>query len=76
MIDLSLAGVAGAFIGIVAAAIAYGPLVRVVERWLRASGDTDEHETSELSLLWRAVLAADIFLFAGAGYWLAAVLAG
>ena len=76
MIDLSLAGVAGTFIGIVAAAIAYGPLVRVVERLLRASGDMDEHETSELSLLRRAVLAADILLFAGAGYWLAAVLAG
>ena len=76
MIDLSLAGVAGAFIGVVAAAFAYGPLVRMVERWLRASGGPDERDASELSLLWRAVLAADIFLFAGAGYWLAAVLAG
>jgi hypothetical protein len=76
MIDLSLAGVAGAFIGIVAAAIAYGPLVRTLERWLRASGGADEHDTSELSLLRRALLAVDILLFAGAGYWLAARLVG
>jgi hypothetical protein len=76
MIDLSLAGVAGAFIGIVAAAFAYGPLVRTLERRLRASGGPDEHDTSELPLLRRAVLAGDILLFASAGYWLAAALAG
>jgi hypothetical protein len=76
MIDLSLAGIAGAFIGIVAAAFAYGPMVRTVERWLRASGGPDEHETTELSLLRRVVLAADILLFAGAGYWFACALAG
>jgi hypothetical protein len=76
MIDLSLAGITGAFIGIFAAAFAYGPLVRTVERWLRASGGPDGQETSELPLLRRALLAADLLLFAGAGYWLAAALAG
>jgi hypothetical protein len=76
MVDLSLAGIAGAFIGIVAAALAYGPLVRTAERWVQISRDPNENEASELPLLRRAVLATDILLFAGAGYWLAAALAG
>ena len=76
MIDLSLAGIAGAFIGIVAAAFAYGPLVRTIERSLRASRGPNENGALELALLRRAVLALDILLFAGAGYWLAAALAG
>jgi hypothetical protein len=76
MIDLSLAGIAGAFIGIVAAAFAYGPLVRALERSLRASGEPDENGVLELALLRRTLLAVDILLFAGAGYWLAAALAG
>ena len=76
MIDLSLAGIVGAFTGIVAAAFAYGPVVRTVEHWLGASGGPDEHATAELALLRRAVLAADILLFAGVGYWFASALAG
>jgi len=76
MIDLSLAGILGAFIGIVIAAFAYAPLVRAVERRLRASGRPDENDASEIPLLRRAVLAFDILVFAGAGYWLAAALAG
>ena len=83
MIDLSLAGIpttvsgaSGSPTGIVAAAFAYGPVVRTVEHWLGASGGPDEHATAELALLRRAVLAADILLFAGVGYWFASALAG
>ena len=76
MIDLSFAGIAGAFIGVIVAAFAYGPLVRAVERSLQPSGQPDENDISELPLLRRALFAADILLFAGAGYWLAARLAG
>jgi hypothetical protein len=87
MMDLSLAGLIGAFIGMAIAAVAYAPLVSLLERFLRAGAACDsaekgrtgsEQETSqqEISLLRRGVLAADIIVFAGFGYWLAATLVG
>ena len=72
MINLSIAGLLGAVIGTVAALI-YVPLVDFVERGLRARADSGaEGETleQEISLLRRAVFAADIIVFAGIGYWL------
>jgi hypothetical protein len=87
MLDLSFAGLIGAFIGTAVAAFAYAPLVTWLERSLRAraaseesghTGSLTEQETfrQEVSLLRRGVLAADIVVFAGFGYWLAATLAG
>jgi hypothetical protein len=87
MIDLSFAGLIGAFIGTAIAALAYAPLIAFIERHLRAraasenndaSGSPAEQETlrQEISLLRRGVLAADIIVFAGLGYWLAATIAG
>jgi hypothetical protein len=86
MIDLSFAGLIGAFIGTAIAGLAYVPLVSLIERHLRAraSESTDENRNQaeqetlkqEISLLRRGVLAADIIVFAGLGYWLAATLAG
>jgi hypothetical protein len=87
MIDLSFAGLFGAFIGTAIAALAYVPLVALIERHLRAraasqnddaNGSSAEQETlqQEISLLRRSVLAADIIVFAGLGYWLAATIAG
>jgi hypothetical protein len=86
MIDLSFAGLVGAFIGTAIAALAYAPLIAFIERHLRArasenndaSGGSAEQETlrQEISLLRRSVLAADIIMFAGLGYWLAATIAG
>jgi hypothetical protein len=75
MIELSLAGLLGAFVGIVLAAFAYGPLLRLVERGFRprdASASESERAAfeQERSLLRRAVLAVDILGFAGIGYWL------
>jgi hypothetical protein len=75
MIDLSLAGLLGAVIGIVVAAVAYAPLVLLVERGFKARQPVETSEeqatlTLELSLLRRAVLAVDIIVFAGVGYWL------
>jgi len=80
MIDLSLAGLIGAVIGTIVAALAYVPLFTFVERGLRArasAGSADERESfeQEASLLRRAVLAADIIVFAGIGYWLGAMIA-
>jgi hypothetical protein len=59
MIDLSLAGLLGAVIGIVVAAVAYAPLVLLVERGFKARQPvetSDEQATLalELSLLRRA----------------------
>jgi hypothetical protein len=87
MIDLSFAGLIGAFIGTALAGLAYAPLVSSIERHLRGraasestgeTGNLAEQETlmQEISLLRRCVLAADIIVFAGLGYWLAATLAG
>jgi hypothetical protein len=81
MIDLSLAGLLGAVVGIVVAAFAYAPLVRIVERGFsgRQPAETAaERETLavELALLRRAVLAIDIIIFAGIGYWLGQMIAG
>ncbi|MGZ3322777.1 MAG: hypothetical protein ACXU9C_17620 [Xanthobacteraceae bacterium] len=81
MIDLSLAGLLGAILGTVAAAVAYGPLVAFVERSVRSrdpSASAEEHSTleQELPLLRRAVLAADIIVLAGLGYWLGENIGG
>jgi hypothetical protein len=81
MIDLSLAGMLGAVIGIVLAAFAYGPLVTFVERGFRsrdASASAEEREAfeQERSLLRRAVLAIDILVLSSIGYWLGAAIAG
>src|ERR1700737_2120370 len=83
MIDISFSGLIGAFIGTAIAAFAYAPLVSSVERHLRtrAAGEgAAEHVDDgvmqrEISLLRRGSLAADIIVFAGLGYWLAAALA-
>jgi hypothetical protein len=81
MIELSLAGLLGAVVGIVVAACAYAPLVRFVERGFRGRqpvATEEERQTLdvELSLLRRAVLAVDILIFAGIGYWLGQMIAG
>ena len=70
MIELSFAGLIGAFAGTALAAFAYAPLVTALQRALRV------HAPEEISLLRRAVLTMDILVFAGLGYWLGTLLAG
>jgi len=75
MIDLSLAGLLGAIAGTVIAALAYVPLVAFVERRFRSRDPTQSAEEramfeQEVAILRRTVLAADIIVFAGIGYWL------
>ncbi len=63
MIDLSLAGLLGAVLGTVAAAVAYGPLMAFAERsfW---PGD-------------RSASAEErIIVLAGLGYWLGQMIGG
>jgi hypothetical protein len=70
MIDISLAGLIGAVIGIVIAGAVYGTVIDTIERWLAARRDSREHPGEEVALLRRGVLAADMLLFAGLGYWI------
>jgi hypothetical protein len=77
MIDLSLAGLLGA----VAAAVAYGPLMAFAERslWPRDPSASAEERNAlqrEIPLLRRAVLAVDIIVLAGLGYWLGQMIGG
>ena len=79
MLDLSLAGLLGAFIGTAVAAVVYAPLVSSLERFLLRSAPSEssgEEACQEISFFRRAVLAVDIVAFAGFGYWVAATLAG
>jgi hypothetical protein len=70
MIELSFAGLIGAFTAMVLAAFAYAPIVIALQRGLRL------RTRQEIALLRRAVLAMDILVFAGLGYWLGTLIAG
>jgi hypothetical protein len=77
MINLSLAGLNGVVIRTVVAALVYVPLVSFAERGMRSRADSvaeGEVLEQEMSLLRRAVLAADIIVFAGIGYWLGGMI--
>ena len=79
MVDLSLAGLLGAVIGTAIAALVYGRLVAVGRARLRArdrSGSAWKARPSSSELLLRVVLATDIIVFAGIGYWLGAMIGG
>ena len=77
--ELSLAGLIGAVVGTIASALVYGRLVDAIEGTVRkARGAPDDHATfaQEIALLRRGVLAADMLLFAGLGYWVGQKLGG
>jgi predicted DNA-binding transcriptional regulator len=80
MIDISYAGLAGAAVGIVVAALIYGWLAAAIERWVRARREptAEDRETfvQELGLLRRGVLAFDILICGGIGYWIGDSIAG
>jgi hypothetical protein len=77
MIGISLAGLIGAAIGIAIAATVYGTVIDAVERWLAAHRDPQEHHPDgEVALLRRGILAVDILVFAGLGYWIGFKIGG
>ena len=81
MIDLSFAGLVGAILGTVVAAIVYAPLVAIAERGFKTRGQpqtAQEREMfgQEISLLRRTVLAVDIIVLGGIGYWLGQTVGG
>jgi hypothetical protein len=78
--DISLAGLLGAVLGTILAAVIYGPLVGALERRLRTPSQPELQDRAtlaqEIALLRRGVLAADLLLCAGIGYWIGQRLAG
>jgi hypothetical protein len=77
--ELSLAGLVGAVLGTMLSAALYGPLIDIIERGLRRNGALPEDRTSlanEIALLRRGILAADMLLCAGLGYWIGLKLGG
>ena len=81
MMDLSPTGLLGAVAATVIAALIYGPLVVFIERAFRSrapSASAGERRTleQEMSMLRRAVLAVDILVLAGLGYWLGGMIGG
>jgi hypothetical protein len=80
MIDLTYGGLFGAIAGTIVAAFAYGRLASLVEKALAARGRQEPQEprysAGELAMLRRGVLAVDLLVFAGFGYWLGDKIAG
>jgi len=81
MMQLSLAGLLGAMVGTVLAAVNYSLVIGFVQKSLRAhdrSQTPEERATFEgkLALMRRIVLALDILFFGGIGYWLGALIGG
>jgi hypothetical protein len=76
MLNISFAGLIGAVVGTFVAAIAYGPLALLVERRMRSGSPRRPASDSEIPIVRRMVLAADILVFGGLGYWLGALIGG
>jgi hypothetical protein len=77
--ELSLAGLIGAVLGTIVSAAIYGPLIDAVEGVLRKRRTaTDDRATfaHEIALLRRGILAADMLLCAGIGYWIGLTIGG
>jgi hypothetical protein len=77
--ELSLAGLIGAVLGTAVSAALYGPLVDAIEGALRKRrAATEERATfaQEIALLRRGILAADMLLCAGVGYWIGVTIGG
>jgi hypothetical protein len=73
MIDLSFAGLIGAILGTVVAAIIYHLFIGNLERAVRArvqSLPEDERGDFSLSVVRRVVFTLDLLVFAALGYWL------
>ena len=73
MIDLSFAGLIGAMLGTVVAAVIYHLFIGNLERVVQARTQSlpeDERGDFSLSVVRRVVLTLDLLVFAALGYWL------
>jgi hypothetical protein len=81
MMEISLAGLLGAMVGTVVAAVNYGLVIGFVQNSLRAHdrSQTPEERAAfegKLAVMRRTVLALDILVFGGIGYWLGQLIGG
>jgi hypothetical protein len=77
--ELSLAGLIGAVLGTMVSAALYGPLIDAIEGALRRRrAATDDRATfaQEIAVLRRGILATDMLLCAGIGYWIGLKVGG
>jgi hypothetical protein len=77
--ELSLAGLIGAVLGTAVSAVFYGPLIDAIEGGLRKRRTAIEDRATfaqEIALLRRGILAADMLLCAGIGYWIGLTIGG
>jgi hypothetical protein len=73
MIDLSFAGLIGAMLGTIVAAVIYHLFIGNLERAVQARTQSlpeDERGDFNLSVVRRVVLTLDLLVFATLGYWL------
>jgi hypothetical protein len=74
VLDISLAGLIGAIVGVVIAGVNYHLFIGVLERSMREGGtptaEDRDRKDMQLSLIRRIVLIADLFVFAALGYWI------
>ena len=77
--ELSLAGLIGAVLGTIVSAATYGPLIDALEGRLRKRRVATEDRATfaqEIALLRRGILAANLLLCAGLGYWIGQAVGG
>jgi hypothetical protein len=77
--ELSFAGLIGAVLGTMVSAALYGPLIDAIEGALRKRRTAIEDRATfaqEIALLRRGILAADMLMCAGAGYWIGLTIGG
>jgi hypothetical protein len=79
--EYSLPAWLGALVGAMVAVALYVPVIRIVDRRLRAQGapaaaEAREDYESRIALVRRSILAADIAILATLGYWVGKTLGG
>ena len=78
--EISLAGLIGAVLGTIASAVIYAPLAGAIESRLRGRQQPEAEDrmalAQEIALLRRGVLAVDMLLCAGLGYWIGQMIGG
>ena len=73
MLDISLAGLVGAFIGTIVAGVNYHLFIGAMERAMHKPDHTPEQRDAveaKLSVLRRVALTVELLFFAGLGYWI------
>jgi hypothetical protein len=79
MIDLSLAGLIGAILGTVVAAVVYHLFIDRLESVVQAriqATPAEERGDLSLSVIRRIALTVDLAVFVALGYWLGQLLGG